>query len=93
MGKPAGYLKINLEKFLRPNVKKDGSNFNFQNTFLGKKKKDFSLARNVESKYFREIQLHQKKIPVYKINVRNEKNPITQLNYSNGFYYLITVVQ
>ena len=61
--------------------------------FLGRKKKYFSLARNIESKYFREIQLHQKKIPVYKINVRNEKNPITQLNYSNGFYYLITVVQ
>ena len=64
-----------LEKFLRPNVKKDGSNFNFQNIFLGKKKRILDwLSRNIERKYFREIQLHKKESCV-KSMCENEKNP------------------
>ena len=96
MGKPAGYLKIKLEKFLRLNAKKARKRwfyFFFQNIFLGKKIKDFSLARNIERKYFREIQLHQKKFLSVKSMCENEKMKKTRLNYLNGFYYLITVVQ
>ena len=61
----------------------------FPKHILWEEKKDFSLARNIERKYFREIQLHKKESCV-KSMCENEK---TRLNYSNGFYYLITVVQ
>ena len=93
MDKPAGYLKINLETFLRPNVKKGLKEIVFPKHISWEEKKRILVWLEIlKASIFAKFNC-TKKIPVYKINVRNEKNPITQLNYSNGFYYLITVVQ
>ena len=76
-------------------LKKDKKNVitSFSKThFLGRKKRILVWLEILKASIFAKFNC-TKKIPVYKINVRNEKNPITQLNYSNGFYYLITVVQ
>ena len=60
--------------------------------FLGRKKRNFSLAKNIERKYFREIQLHKKESSV-KSMWENKKTPIKLFKWFLLSYYCCTITK
>ena len=97
MGKPAGYLKINLEIFFRPNVKKRIKKIvltPFSKThFLGRKKRILVWLEILKASIFAKFNC-TKKIPVYKINVRKwKKKPIKLFKWFLLSYYCCTITK